>query len=100
MKTFPKLNGRFVLAGVFSLGLAASTSAIAVSPAAPSPAASAAALSRIHIDNFGKVDDEYFRGAQPDGRDYDDLAALGVKTVIDLTKGGRDNEKGMVEHAG
>ena len=100
MKTFPKLNGRAVFACVFSLGLAASTSAIAASPAAPSPAASAAALSRIHIDNFGKVDEAYFRGAQPDGRDYDDLAALGVKTVIDLTKGGRDNEKAMVEHAG
>ncbi len=57
-------------------------------------------MSRIHIDNFGQVDDMYYRGAQPDGRDYDDLAALGVKTVIDLTRGGRDNEQGMVERAG
>jgi tyrosine-protein phosphatase SIW14 len=97
MNTFPKLVSRFVFPCVFSLALAA-TSAIAAPPA--SPAASAASLSRVHIDNFGRVGDEYFRGAQPDGRDYDDLAALGVKTVIDLTKDGRDNEKGMVEHAG
>ena len=100
MNTFPKLVSRSVFPCVFSLALAA-TSAIAAPPASPaSPAASAAALSRLHISNFGKVGDEYYRGAQPDGRDYDDLAALGVKTVIDLTKDGRDNEKGMVEHAG
>ena len=96
MNTPSKLIGRFVFPCVFSLALVSSTSAIAASPAA----ASAATLSRVHISNFGKVGDEYYRGAQPDGRDYDDLAALGVKTVIDLTKDGRDNEKGMVEHAG
>jgi len=96
MNTLSKLIGRFVFPCVFSLAVAASTSAIAAPPAA----ASAVAPSRVHINNFGKVGDEYYRGAQPDGRDYDDLAALGVKTVIDLTKDGRDNEKGMVEHAG
>jgi uncharacterized protein (TIGR01244 family) len=54
-----------------------------------------------HIDNFGRVDAQYYRGAQPEGRDYADLAALGVKTVIDLT--GEDHDPGeprMVEQAG
>jgi uncharacterized protein (TIGR01244 family) len=37
------------------------------------------------IDNFAKVNDSYFRGAQPQGSDYADLAALGVKTIINLT---------------
>lgn len=37
------------------------------------------------IDNFAKVNDTYFRGAQPVGRDYADLAALGIKTIVDLT---------------
>ena len=55
---------------------------------------------RIHIDNFGKIDNEYYRGAQPDGHDYEDLASLGVKTVIDLTRDGRANEQGLVERAG
>jgi tyrosine-protein phosphatase SIW14 len=86
------------LAAPCALILALGISASAASPAATATAT--AALSRIHIDNFGKVDDEYYRGAQPGGRDYGDLAALGVKTVIDLTQDGRDDEKGMVEHAG
>jgi tyrosine-protein phosphatase SIW14 len=38
----------------------------------------------IRIDNFAKVNDAYFRGAQPVGSDYADLARLGVKTVINL----------------
>ena len=41
--------------------------------------------SHIRIDNFGRVSDRYYRGAQPMGHDYVDLAALGVKTVINLT---------------
>ena len=69
------------------------------SASAASPAAVGTALSGVHID-FGQVDGNYYRGAQPDGRDYKDLAAVGVKTVIDLTRDGRDNEQGMVEQAG
>jgi protein tyrosine/serine phosphatase len=68
--------------------------------AAATATGTATALSRVHIDNFGKVDDDYYRGAQPDGRDYQDLSAIGVKTVIDLTRDGRENEKMLVERAG
>ena len=60
----------------------------------------AAASSRIHIDNFGRVNDHYFRGAQPSGRDYADLAAFGIKTVIDLQADGLSGEPGFVEAAG
>jgi protein tyrosine/serine phosphatase len=57
--------------------------------------------SNIRIDNFGQVSPSYFRGAQPQGRDYADLAALGVKTVLDLTSDdGQADEKAMVERAG
>jgi protein tyrosine/serine phosphatase len=38
----------------------------------------------IRIDNFARVNDSYFRGGQPMGHDYVDLATLGVKTVINL----------------
>jgi protein tyrosine/serine phosphatase len=76
------------------------TLAMGIPAFAAPPAATAAPLSRMHIDNFGQVDANYYRGAQPDGRDYNDLAALGVKTVIDLTQGGRRDEQGMVERAG
>ena len=58
------------------------------------------ARSAITIDNFGRVSDHYYRGAQPNGHDYTDLAALGVKTVIDLTADGDVNEPAMVRNAG
>jgi len=68
--------------------------------ARPAPVATAAALSHIRIGNFGKINDNYFRGAQPNGNDYADLAALGVKTVIDLQKDGPSNEANFVQRAG
>jgi tyrosine-protein phosphatase SIW14 len=43
-----------------------------------------AVISSVRIDNFAKVSDAYYRGAQPVGSDYADLAELGVKTVINL----------------
>jgi len=60
----------------------------------------AASLASIRIDNFGRINDNYYRGAQPDSLDYADLAAVGVKTVIDLTRDGRDDEQALVERAG
>lgn len=56
--------------------------------------------SSIHISNFGRVDDRYYRGAQPNGHDYKDLAQLGIKTVIDLEVSGDKDEAGMVRSAG
>jgi protein tyrosine phosphatase (PTP) superfamily phosphohydrolase (DUF442 family) len=61
---------------------------------------STAALSRIHIDNFGKLNDNYYRGAQPSASDYPALAAIGIRTVIDLEKDGRSDEAGLVKRAG
>jgi tyrosine-protein phosphatase SIW14 len=54
----------------------------------------------IRINNFGRINSNYFRGAQPEDRDYRDLAGLGVRTVIDLTRDGRANEQRLVEQAG
>jgi protein tyrosine/serine phosphatase len=67
-----------------------------------SPAAASGDLSKIKIDNFGRVNDIYFRGAQPQGRDYTDLASLGVKTLIDLTsdEDSENNERVLAERAG
>ena len=70
-----------------------------VKPAEPGKASSD--LSRISIDNFGRVDEHYYRGAQPDDDDYADLAALGVKTLINLTSDdAKANEQALVEQAG
>jgi protein tyrosine/serine phosphatase len=56
----------------------------------------------VRIDNFAKVNDDYYRGGQPLDGHYADLAALGVETVINLTSGEdvRDDEKTMVEKYG
>ena len=62
--------------------------------------ASPSNATRIGINNFGRVSDTYYRGEQPDGRDYADLAALGVKTVIDLQQDGITTERQLVESAG
>ena len=61
---------------------------------------SSTTLATIHIDNFGKINDNYYRGAQPNSGDYGDLSALGVRTVIDLTRDGRSDEEGLVTHTG
>jgi protein tyrosine/serine phosphatase len=57
-------------------------------------------FANIRIDNFGQINESYYRGAQPEGADYQDLAAIGIRTVIDLTRDGRQEEQGIVEHAG
>src|SRR5215510_455407 len=54
----------------------------------------------IKIKNFGQMDDRFFRGSRPDDGDYQALAALGVKTIIDLTDNSMAYEKPAVEAAG
>lgn len=55
----------------------------------------------IDIDNFGRISDTYYRGAQPVGRDYAELAKLGIKTVINLTSDDAlAEEPGLVTGAG
>lgn len=54
----------------------------------------------VTIKNFGQMDDRFFRGGQPKERDYSQLAALGIKTVIDLQREPKDYEKQLVEALG
>src|SRR5258708_34745430 len=62
--------------------------------------AAAQNVSNIQIDNFGRVNANYYRGAQPSGRDYADLAGIGIKTVIDLTQDGDPAESSIVQREG
>ena len=67
----------------------------------PSPQASATAAPPVRIDNFGRINEHYYRGAQPTGQDFADLAKLGIKTLIDLTNGdGDSSEQRLAEGAG
>lgn len=64
--------------------------------------ANAAAPSRtpsfpgISIENFGKVNDHYYRGSQPRPAQLAELKNLGIKTVVDLRK---DSERGASQWA-
>ncbi|MGH9851120.1 MAG: fused DSP-PTPase phosphatase/NAD kinase-like protein [Blastocatellia bacterium] len=54
----------------------------------------------VEVENFGKVTDFYYRGAQPKGEEYGQLAAVGVKTVIDLRDDPKDYARTLAEQAG
>jgi protein tyrosine/serine phosphatase len=54
----------------------------------------------IKIDNFGQMDENFYRGARPKPEDFRNLAALGIKTVIDLTDNSREKEEPAVVAAG
>ena len=91
---------KYMAALLMALSLGAPIAAKGRAAEIASPA-SAVDLSRIRIDNFGRVGPTYFRGAQPEGRDYGDLAALGVKTIINLTSDdAQANEQAMAGQAG
>ena len=56
-------------------------------------------FSNIKIGNFGQMDDRFYRGGRPKEKDFADLKALGIQTVIDLTDN-TPREKGFVEAQG
>jgi protein tyrosine/serine phosphatase len=57
-------------------------------------------FSNIKIKNFGQMDARFYRGAQPKEHDYSQLAALGIKTVIDLRSDPKSYAKTNAEAAG
>ena len=82
-----------VLFGVVSLVLASQVSAF-------SQEVEKAVTNTVTIKNFGQMDDRFFRGGQPKEGDYRQLAALGIKTVIDLQTDPKEYEKRDVEALG
>lgn len=54
----------------------------------------------VHIKNFGQMDDRFYRGAQPKQDDYQSLADLGIKTIIDLREDPESYEKTSAEALG
>jgi tyrosine-protein phosphatase SIW14 len=84
---------KLLQAGLLALAL----NLIAVASAS---AKTATAFPNIGIKNFGKLDERFFRGAQPGERDYKDLAALGIKTIIDLRDDPTSYERREAEAAG
>jgi uncharacterized protein (TIGR01244 family) len=54
----------------------------------------------VDVENFGKVNDHFYRGSQPKGRNYEQLAALGIKTIVDLREDAKDDARSATERAG
>lgn len=72
----------------------------AASAQAQDAAKPATSIVNIRIKNFGQMDERFFRGAQPGKNDYKDLAALGIRTVIDLREDPESYEQPLVESLG
>lgn len=81
-----------ILFALISLVLATSVTAFTQETEKAKPAVS--------IKNFGQMDERFFRGAQPKEKQYRELVALGIKTVIDLREDPKEYEKPAVEALG
>jgi protein tyrosine/serine phosphatase len=92
------MKGRMVTRRSLQAALLALTVNLFVVAAANAKAP--AAFPNIKIKNFGQMDERFYRGAQPKQGDYKDLAALGIKTIIDLQDDPTTYEKSAAEAAG
>jgi len=72
---------------------------LALTTAAISKTHSDAKFSNIKINNFGQMDDRFYRGARPKEKDFAALKTLGIRTIVDLTDN-TPEEKGYVEAQG
>ena len=87
------ITRRIVQAGL--LALACNFISVASASAKTAPT-----FPNIAIKNFGQMDERFFRGAQPGEGDFKALAALGIKTIIDLRDDPTSYEKREAEAAG
>ena len=94
----PKRSYLFVFFAVLTFVLASSISTVAQE--ATQKVANSAAAAEVTIKNFGQMDDRFFRGAQPKADEYKELAALGIKTIIDLRDDPEAYEKREAEALG
>ena len=91
MRAFQRLS-------LVSISTAASIIAIAILSVAQT--APTDKSSKIQVKNFGCVNENLYRGAQPKEQDYADLAAMGIKTVVDLQRDATTPEQQQVEAQG
>ncbi len=91
----------FVFFAVLSFVLASSISTVAQETTQQTEnSASAASVAEVKIKNFGQMDDRFFRGGQPKEKQYKELAALGINTIIDLRDDPEEYEKREAEALG
>src|SRR5258707_362968 len=86
--------------GISKIFATSTAVALTLSILTPAQAAQHDAFANIRIKNFGRINETYYRGAEPKQGDIADLAGLGVKAVIDLQQDGQAHEQEWVENAG
>lgn len=89
--TGPALTRRQALAAILTAALLM-TSAAAQSVSGQTTVAG--------VPNFGKLNDNYYRGAQPKGEAFAELKRLGIKTVVDLRKDNMREAQALAERHG
>ena len=90
-----RLKSARVSVGLWIVALIAVLAATGVAVSVARPETSAGL-----IKNFGKVNVNYYRGAQPDAQGFAHLKSLGIKTVIDLRKDSEAEAPEWVRTAG
>lgn len=96
-----------VLFAVFTFVFASSITTFAQETESATPAGTTATatvatpdISEVTIKNFGQMDERFFRGGQPKEKQYKELQALGIKTIIDLRDDPEEYEKREAEALG
>src|SRR6185295_13268480 len=77
----PLLKTAVIGAPILLLATALYTLTAANSTVATGPSKN---FAEVTIKNFGQMDEHFYRGAQPKEDEYKELAALGIKLIIDL----------------
>ena len=54
----------------------------------------------VTIENFGKINENYYRGSQPNQEEFAQLKRLGIRTVIDLREDYKKAEESWVRDLG
>jgi len=93
-----RLSSRFFLTS--SLALALALVAQAGTDRKDDKDERSGSVPEVEISNFGKVTDNLYRGAQPRDEEYRQLAAIGVKTVVDLRNDPKGDARTLAERAG
>lgn len=88
-----------IVASISLLAIITST-AQSLQSSTTQPLQSSAANPQVSIKNFGKVNDNYYRGSQPGVAQFAELKRLGVKTIIDLRKDRVDESSEWARDAG
>jgi tyrosine-protein phosphatase SIW14 len=100
MQSFNRIFSRSHVAALIVFSLLTVPAAARTTPADERPVVKVD-LSKIRIDNFGCINPNYYRGAQPKEGDYADLAGAGIKTLINLTSDDAvPDEESMAKRAG